>query len=454
MVEPTIAKQAYKNTLLLSSVVVLVFSAWANVSWVIRNPMYLKFVPPFQPGVDFNFNYAIGGGYFSIASAIVDGRGFADPFQCGSGPTAWMPPMLCWILAFFLWAFDGSLPLVIIAMVTIQNIALICTAWLMLRVLSSMAAYWVGFIFLFQIWFQFHPAFQTTGDGGYLMLIMNGVLAGYCLFNPYYNLIRSTAWGVFGGLACLSNPILGFVWVGLGFVASEKQRTLFFASLVAFAIVVSPWIVRNYLTFERFIPVKSNLAFELYQSQNLQTEGVLRAEVLLEHPATVGSAAREEYLELGEAVFLDRAMDRFIQEFSNRPLGYFRKVWERFLAVAVIYRPNQYNKMYGVMALSLGFLVYPLPFVAWIIMIKEWLQGRLNKCGIIIMFSYILYFTPYVLISYYDRYAFPANSIKWMLIAWGGYALSEKVTWMLRRVRMDGVLRSFYRAGVHGHDDP
>ncbi len=36
----------------------------------------------------------LGWEYGYIAAALVEGRGFADPFGAGTGATAWMPPLL------------------------------------------------------------------------------------------------------------------------------------------------------------------------------------------------------------------------------------------------------------------------------------------------------------------------------------------------------------------------
>src|SRR5690348_4535505 len=45
------------------------------------------------PEVAATWHQHLGGEYFNIAQAIVDGRGFADPFGERTGPTAWMPPL-------------------------------------------------------------------------------------------------------------------------------------------------------------------------------------------------------------------------------------------------------------------------------------------------------------------------------------------------------------------------
>lgn len=408
-------------TLLLLSSATLAFSLWANLSWEIQDPRYLRFIPPFIEGVDRNMNKHLGAEYLSIAQAIVKGRGFSDPFQVESGPTAWMPPMLCWIEAMFLWLFQGDLELLMVAMIILQNFALICTAWLLLALLGGSHPAWVGLVFLMGIWGHFRYSFQMTHDCGYLMLMMNGVLAGFAFFRPLSSLWRAAAWGLFGGWVCLSSPIIGFVWVVLGWLQSRGQKRHLLLAWAVMLVLISPWVVRNYLVFGKFIPVKSNLAYELFQSQCLQERGMLDPAVFVNHPWGHDNETRREYIQLGETAFLAKIQSQFLEALSRQPLEYVRKVGERFLGVTLLYHPeNPFQENRHPLWLLLTLVLYPLPFVAWCILLaKGWRMGW-TQAESLLFWSYVLYFLPYILISYYSRYEFPALPIKWGLIIWLG----------------------------------
>ena len=70
-------------------------------------------------------------------------------------------------------------------------------------------------------------------------------------------------------------------------------------ALLACAVTVSPWVVRNAVVFGRFIPVKSNLAYELYQAQCLSPDGRLTNKVFGTHPFATNGPERAECAEKG-----------------------------------------------------------------------------------------------------------------------------------------------------------
>src|SRR3954471_16612100 len=78
---------------------VCVCSAYANLSFAVSDPADYRFFPPFRPRGNANTNRHLGGEYFNIARSLLAGKGFADPFDRPTGPTAWQPPVLPGILA-------------------------------------------------------------------------------------------------------------------------------------------------------------------------------------------------------------------------------------------------------------------------------------------------------------------------------------------------------------------
>src|SRR5712671_2959550 len=86
---------------------VLACALYANLSFLVTDPGDFAYFPPFERGLDRNDNRHLGAEYYSIATALVAGHGYADPFRKHTGPTAWMPPILSGILAALRWAADG-----------------------------------------------------------------------------------------------------------------------------------------------------------------------------------------------------------------------------------------------------------------------------------------------------------------------------------------------------------
>ena len=93
----------------------------------VRRAGQLRVLPPFEKYVNRLRTQYLGADYHSIAKALRDGRGFADPFESGGGPTAWMPPVLPGLLAGLLWAFRDDTESVRYAVVTLQGLALVLT---------------------------------------------------------------------------------------------------------------------------------------------------------------------------------------------------------------------------------------------------------------------------------------------------------------------------------------
>ena len=76
---------------------------------------------------------------------------------------------------------------------------------------------------------------------------------------------------------------------------------------------LSRWLVRNYLVFGRLLLIKSNLAYELYQSQCLQPDGLIRGSTFSTHPWANAGRERQEYKQMGEIAFLEHKRQLFAQ---------------------------------------------------------------------------------------------------------------------------------------------
>src|SRR5262249_27394471 len=139
------------------------------------------------------------------------------------------------------------------------------------------------------------------------------LIAGACWLGPLRRWQSAAGWGLFGGLCALINPVVGFVWGALSVAAGLRARAwsrLAVAALGA-GLVVAPWTVRNWLVFGRLVPVKSNLPYELYQSQCLQPDGLLQAPTFLQHSYGAATRERKEYEALGETGFAKRKRQQF-----------------------------------------------------------------------------------------------------------------------------------------------
>jgi hypothetical protein len=404
---------------------VLSCSLYANLALLVRNPAGFRFLPPFESGKNVHKVDHLGGEYYSIAGALVSGRGFADPFQEQTGPTAWMAPVLCWIMAALRWATGSDREFVAALIVLLQDLTLIGTGLLLVE-LTRRTTGRIGLatvIFVAMLLGNFRHCFQFTHDCWIILAALDLLIAGLVWARPLDSSWRAaTGWGAFGGVCALISPVIGFTWGILALAGGWRRgrRARLALAMLAAGLMVAPWVIRNYLIFGRFIPVKSNLAFELHQSQCLQAGGVLRAPAFSTHPSGHNNEERRWYKQLGETAYLDEKWCLFRDAVRANPGDFVQRVTNRFLAATLVYVPfNPSEGSRRTWVLWLNRLAYPLPFLCLLVLVCTARWRPLTHAQWIVMGVYLVYLFPYVLISYYERYKFPVIVAEAALLVWG-----------------------------------
>ncbi len=409
--------------LVLLFVTVFSLSGYANAPRLLDNKRLLGYVPPFRAGWDSNLVQHLGGEYLCIARAIASGRGFSDPFGVETGPTAWMPPVYPVLLAALLKVF-GEVQPVVYCVVVLQNLALVFGGWVVLR-FSRRTATRPGdvmaalVLYLLALCYEFNLCFQFTHDHWIVTLVLSAmvVLADRMSLRAPGS-AASIGWGVFGALSALTSPVLGFVWAILTInqFASFRKIRPFGLSVLLAVLIVAPWVARNYWMLDRFIPIKSNAFYELYQSNDMEADGLLQRKTATTHPFAGENEARKRYQEIGEVRFLDEFREKFLRSLRRDPLAYVTKVGNRLLAATVLYHP--YNPNERDVSYWAGCLLHPLPFYGFLLLL---LRGgfRRHSCQRISMIVYVSYMLPYVLVAYYERYQFPLLPVRVLFCYWG-----------------------------------
>ena len=409
-------------------IVVTVFglSLYANLPVLMDPPIDFSYFPPFDRSNRLDTRH-LGAEYNAIAKSLVAGRGFADPFRARTGPTAWMPPMFSWLLAALWWDADGDITYVQTAVIILEDLTLIATG-ILIVVLSrrTTGGVWLATAaFVGALCYYFRHSFQFMHDHWVVLGALNVLIAGLVFVRPLEKSWRVAAgWGVVGGLLALTSPAVGFIW-GLFALASLRvkpggSRPAVPVAVLVAGLTVSPWVIRNYHVFGRVIPVKSNLAYEFYQSQCLQESGVLHEGIWQTHPNHGGNASFREYAQLGEMAFMDRTWERFRDSFRANPSDFFSRVSNRFQEATLVYAPFDPREEYRRPWMTwYARLVYPLPFVCIIGLAVTALWRPLCREQWIVIGVYLAYVMPYVVISYYERYKFPVMGMEAILLVWG-----------------------------------
>jgi hypothetical protein len=433
----------------LVAVVVIAGSVYANLSFAVTNPAYYRYFPPYKAGVNANGNKHLGGEYYQMARALLDGEGFSHPFAQPTGPTAWQPPILPLILAALLWA-TGSREGVTAVIVCLQDLILIGTLLLMLvlalqttRRLGPAVAAAVG---VGAVLCDFRLYFQFTHDWWIVLLFVNLLIAGLCWFEPLRNCRTSAVWGLFGGLCVLINPIVGLTWTIISTAIALRRRSWLSLGVMALAasLAVAPWTIRNYLVFGRLIPSKSNLAFELYQSQCLQPTGLLLK--FIRHPYRPDNVEGRAYQAFGETAYLDRKWEQYCQSIGDDPLGFLDRVACRALGATLWYVPFYRGEGMRTWELWICRLTHPLPFLAWLVLVYSACWRRLHPAQWLVLAVYFLYLLPYIAVSYYDRYGIPLLGAKVLLVVWAADWLASLPADMRLTSHPGGVKHTTLRA--------
>jgi hypothetical protein len=398
---------------------------YANLSFAIRDSADYRFFPPFQPHVDANHSNQLASENFNIAKSLVAGTGFAHPFNEPTGPTAWMTPVLPTFLAGLLWVFGGDRDAAMAVVIFLQVNVLIGTGILSLVLALRtthkigtglvIAAYLAGLLSLF------YMCFQLTQDCWLVLLAVDLLTAGLCCWQPLRSKQTAVLWGLFGGLCALINPIVALTWGILSFGTCLRSRSWLQFSLAALVagLTVTPWVVRNYLVLGSLIPMKSNLAYELYQSQCMQPDGLLKHDTLPFHPYTIGTPEGQCYKNLGEVAYLQRKGEQFWQAVSAAPGEFLKRLAERFLGATLWYVPfERSDEVKRPWANGLNRVLHPLPFLGLLVLLGTSFWQPLSRAQWIVICLYLCYLLPYIVISYYDRYAMPLVGLKVLLVIW------------------------------------
>ncbi len=430
------SRQSLTRESVVLVVVVCAASLASNLPRLLGVPALNAWLPPFRANYDGNMVDHLGGEYRHIAVSLASGRGYADPFGEHTGPTAWMPPILPLLQAALISAL-GAIKAAAVCVVLLQNLALIVTGWVVMDAARrtttrangpavALGIYVAGMIY------HFHSCFQRTHDSWLILLSLSMMFFAVCrLWGRALSFSESLLWGAFGGFAALTGPVLAFVWgvVTLACAPTWRTRALARAFLIA-ALIVSPWIARNAVTFHRFIPIKSNLYFELYQSNVLEPDGILRDVTFRsKHPYKINGPERRAYQEKGEMLYLDGYRTRFLDYLRHQPVDYLSKVGNRFLAATLIYYPH--SDLERGITLFISYIVHPFPFYGLILLL--YLEGqRLDRQKLLAIIIYTSYLVPYVLVAYYERYGFPLLGMKCLFCYWGWNAACERLAFRKR----------------------
>lgn len=232
-------------------------------------------------------HWRFGGEAGRIARSLATGEGYSSPYFANTGPTAWLAPVFPLLLAGVFKLFGVYTKAAALAILSLDCLlsALTCIPVFLVarRTFDAQfrenAAKWAGWIWVFfpySINFATSFIWDTTLSTLLMALLFLAALKLQDAQPPRWP--KWFAFGALAGVAALSDPVIlsvaPFLSLWLLWVYWKRGQRWFapgLAALVAVIVVLSPWLVRNYRTFHKFIPLRSGFWFEVYCGNNADT---------------------------------------------------------------------------------------------------------------------------------------------------------------------------------------
>lgn len=231
----------------------------------------------------FGFGWEMG----CVGRAIASGRGFSDPYCAGTGPSAWEPPLYPYLIGGVFKLLGTYTAASAGVLLTINSIfsALTCipiyliAIWLADERVARWSA-WAWALLPYTWYWSIHWVWDTTLTPFVLSLIFLIALE----LQEWPGLKGWILLGAVWGVGALMNPsMLSFLpFCGLWIWYQRHQRQLRSLAGVALASMVfflclSPWLVRNYNVFDRFVLIRDDFGQQFRLGNGPGADGILMA---------------------------------------------------------------------------------------------------------------------------------------------------------------------------------
>ncbi len=369
----------------------------------------------------FQFGWEMG----RLARSIATGQGFSSPTDLPSGPSAWAPPLYPYILAGVFRVFGIYSALSAWVILAFNSVFGALTCLTLYRIGQRLygesvarATAWTWALFPYAVYWPVRVVWETS-----LSTFLLSVALLWTLEMGEETPAQRTwiLYGVLWGVIILTNTALlavlplSLLWLLYRLPQPARQiRAMILCGAVA-ALVISPWLVRNYEVFGKFVFVRDNLPLEMHMANNDRFTGLWTRN---EHPGNDPVAMRQ-FQELGELAFMEAKQREFRQFLREHPLDFAKFTFER--AVYFWIGTPQATIVNGydlIVARHAGFLIMTLLAFGGL-----WLSFRNKKTGSFLLANYLLvYPLPYYTVNPFPRYKHPIEAVMILLTV---YLLSE-----------------------------
>jgi 4-amino-4-deoxy-L-arabinose transferase-like glycosyltransferase len=245
-----------------------------------------------------------------IAASIAAGHGFSNPFGPATGPTAWEPPLYPYLTAGVFLVFGIYSKASAFVLLTMNSVfsALTCIPIFLIarRIFSEKVAVrsaWAWALLPNVMYWCTKWVWETSLSALLLATIvwLTLILEDRDGWLPWFQF--GLLWGIaaFNSTVLLSFlPAAGlWAWYHRAKLGKRSLAKVLLASVV-FLACISPWLVRNYQTFGRFIFIRDNFGAELRMGNGNGADGTWMEYL---HP-TQDVYAMRQYQAMGELAYI------------------------------------------------------------------------------------------------------------------------------------------------------
>lgn len=266
-----------------------------------------------------------------LAASLAEGHGFSSPFMIPTGPSAFAPPLYPFLLAIIFRVFGVFTTTSYWAAVALNVIAHAASCVLLYSICKAVfddrsaviaAAALATFPLIFQPLLNFHFVDGAYQRGMFItpVMVWYTTLSELMLLCLIWMTLRQSRWlpyGVMWGIATLLNPtilsvmpffLLWRIW------QTGRFRPMLLTVVVMLACI-SPWLIRNYVVFHRFVFIRDGLGLEIRQGNEPGSHGLWKRET---HPDINVDEARK-VAQMGEANYLQMAGKQAIGFIKSDP---------------------------------------------------------------------------------------------------------------------------------------
>lgn len=295
-----------------------VAGAWARVRtsmfWMVAIALFLR-VGWIVVAHTYKFkstdnNFGFGWEMGRIGAAIASGQGFSNPFGPPTGPTAWEPPLYPYLIAGVFQVFGIYSKASAFVLLTINSVfsALTCIPIFLIsrRVFSekvAVGAAWTWALLPYVMFWCTKWVWETS-----LSALLVAVIVWLALtLEDREGLLPWLEFGLLWGIAALNSTVLLSFLPASGLWAwyhRARRRKASLAGVVLASVVffacITPWLVRNYQVFGRFILIRDNFGAELRLGNGNGADGTWMEYL---HP-THDLYAMRQYQSMGELAYI------------------------------------------------------------------------------------------------------------------------------------------------------